>query len=292
LENGNPIIKCDNLVKIYKTEETEVMALQGLDMEIQEKELMAIVGSSGSGKTTFLNMLGALDRPTAGKLFVDGKDLYKLSPKEVVEYKRKTVGFVWQNSGRNLLPYLTASQNVQMPIMFEESKDRKAWAEELLEIVGLSQKRNSYPQLMSGGEQQRVAIAVALVNRPKILLADEPTGAVDVKTADHIFDVFRRLNKEYGTTVVIVTHDMKQTDKVGRVVFIRDGKISSERLNKNIDAIFLNKVAGFTEHRDEFFILDRAGRVQLTKEMLNTAGVMGSRVRVKTEEGKITILPE
>lgn len=292
MENGNPIIRCDNLVKIYKTDETEVMALQGLDMEVQEKELMAIIGSSGSGKSTFLNMIGALDRPTAGKLFVDGKDLFQLNKKEIDQYKRETVGFVWQNSGKNLLPYLTAFQNVQLPMMFEDRKKRKARAEELLELVGVLHLKNSYPLMMSGGEQQRVSIAVALANQPKILLADEPTGAVDVKTSEHIFDVFKRIRSEYNTTVLIVTHDMKIADKVNRVVSIRDGKISSERLNRMEYVADLEKVKGFADANDEFYILDRAGRVQLTKEVLEAANITGNRVRVKTKKGCITIMPE
>lgn len=292
LEDGNIIIQCENLVKIYKTEETEVMALQGLDLSIKEKELMAIIGKSGSGKSTFLNMIGALDRPTAGKLFVDGKDLFKLNPGEIIGYKKKTVGFVWQNSAKNLLPYLTAVQNVQMPIMFEDRKAGRKRAEELIELVGLSHRKNSYPMFLSGGEQQRVAIAVALINQPKVLLADEPTGAVDAKTADHIFKVFKRMNEEYGTTVVIVTHDMNLSDKVNRVVCIRDGKISSERLNKYEYVSTLDQIKGFKDSKEEYFILDRAGRVQLTREMLEEIGITGNRVRVSTEDGKITILPE
>ena len=200
------IIRCENLVKIYKTQETEVLALQGLELEVARGELMAIIGNSGSGKSTFLNMVGGLDRPSAGRLIVDGQDLFRLSDRELVRYKRSTVGFVWQNSARNLLPYLTAQENVELPMAFERrAGKRRARAQELLERVGIGHRAGSRLQQLSGGEQQRVAIAIALANRPKILLADEPTGAVDARTADHILDVFRQLNEEMGLTIVPTT---------------------------------------------------------------------------------------
>ena len=226
-EQSGPIIQCENLVKIYKTPDTEVLALQGLEITIDRGELMAIIGNSGSGKSTFLNMIGGLDRPSAGKLIVDGKDLFKLSERELVDYKRRTVGFVWQNNARNLLPYLTAWQNIQMPMLFEKGERKKQRALELLDMVGLSHRKNSRLSQLSGGEQQRVAIAIALANNPKILLADEPTGAVDVKTGAYILDMFRDINKNTGLTIVIVTHDRMLSKKVHRVAAIRDGKISS-----------------------------------------------------------------
>ena len=198
-ETGN-IIDCDSLVKIYKTDEVEVMALQGLELTIKKGELMAVIGKSGSGKSTLLNMIGGLERPTAGKLYVDGKDLFAMTDKELVEYRKHTVGFVWQKNSRNLLPYMTALENVQVPMYFDKDnkEDREARAYDLLCKVGLKEKVNSYPAQMSGGEQQRVAIAIALANNPKILLADEPTGAVDSKTSDMIQDLFRKLNEEMG----------------------------------------------------------------------------------------------
>ncbi|MCR5154784.1 MAG: ABC transporter ATP-binding protein [Lachnospiraceae bacterium] len=282
------MIKCDNLVKIYKSAETEVMALQGLDITIEEGEFMAIIGNSGSGKSTFLNMIGALDVPTAGRLYVDGKDLFKLTKKEIVDYKRKTVGFVWQNNARNLLPYLTARENVLVPMMFGSEKVKGERADELLELVGIGHKANEYPLKMSGGEQQRVAIAVALANNPKILLADEPTGAVDVKTSEHIFDVFRKINKEYNTTVVIVTHDMKLADKVNRVASIRDGKISSEKLSAAFYEKGLESLQGFSE----FSILDRANRVQIPRDLLEKAGITGNRVKMDFRDGEIVLSGE
>ena len=220
------IIRCENLVKIYKTQETEVLALQGLELEVARGELMAIIGNSGSGKSTFLNMVGGLDRPSAGRLIVDGQDLFRLSDRELVRYKRSTVGFVWQNSARNLLPYLTAQENVELPMAFERrAGKRRARAQELLERVGIGHRAGSRLQQLSGGEQQRVAIAIALANRPKILLADEPTGAVDARTADHILDVFRQLNEEMGLTIVLVTHDEGAVEALNpeRVLLMPDG---------------------------------------------------------------------
>ena len=228
MANPDYIVECDNLVKIYKTRDIEVLALQGLELSVRRGELMAIIGNSGSGKSTFLNMLGALDRPNAGRLFVDGKNLFKMSEKELVEYKRSTVGFVWQNNARNLLPWLPAWQNVQTPMLFGSAKDRKKRAMELLELVGMEHKAHSRLSQLSGGEQQRIAIAIALANNPKLLLADEPTGSVDSKTAGYIFDVFRRLNRELGLTIIIVTHDRALAQRVNRVVAIRDGKTASE----------------------------------------------------------------
>lgn len=283
------IIICENLVKIYKTKDLEVLALQGLDMNIQKGELMAIIGNSGSGKSTFLNMVGGLDRPSAGKLTVDGKNLFKLNEAELVEYKRKTVGFVWQNNARNLVPYLNAVQNVSLPMMFDSEKQRRERALELLEIVGMSHKKDSRLYQLSGGEQQRIAIAIALANNPKILLADEPTGSVDTKTGNYILDVFRTLNKELGVTVVIVTHDRAVSKKVNRVVVIRDGKTSSEMIVKQNYADRLDSINMFEEAHDEFAVLDKAGRVQIPKEMLEQMGLEGNKVQLGLVDGKLVI---
>ena len=290
---NEPIILCDNLVKIYKTKDIEVLALQGLEISIDQGELMAIIGNSGSGKSTFLNMIGGLDRPSAGKLIVDGKDLFKLSEKQLVEYKRSTVGFVWQNNARNLLPYLTAWQNIQMPMLFEKSQEKKKQrALELLDMVGLSHRKNSRLSQLSGGEQQRVAIAIALANNPKILLADEPTGAVDVKTGAYILDMFRDINKNTGLTIVIVTHDRMLSKKVNRVAAIRDGKISSERIMKESYLERLSEITSLTEIeevQDEFAILDRAGRVQIPRDVLDQLGVEGNKVRMEVRDGELVI---
>ncbi len=287
------MIECENLVKIYKTKDIEVLALQGLELTVEEGELMAIIGNSGSGKSTFLNMIGGLDRPSAGRLIVDGKDLFKLSEKELVEYKKSTVGFVWQNNGRNLLPYLSAIENVEMPMLFADPKDKRKRAEELLDLVGMSHRKNSKLNQLSGGEQQRIAIAIALANRPKLLLADEPTGSVDLKTSEYILDVFRKLNKELGLTIVIVTHDKHLASKVNRVVAIRDGKTSSERIMKSDYKKQLEGMAGFEEEglQEEYAVLDKAGRVQIPRELLDEAGIDGNKVKIELNDGKIVLLP-
>ena len=289
---AEPIIQCENLVKIYKTKDLEVLALQGLELTIEKGELMAIIGNSGSGKSTFLNMIGGLDRPSAGRLIVDGKDLFKMNERELVQYKRSTVGFVWQNNARNLLPYLTAWQNVQTPMLFEKGAKKKQRALELLAMVGLSHKRNSRLNQLSGGEQQRIAIAIALANSPKLLLADEPTGSVDVKTGAYILDMFRDINRSTGLTIVIVTHDRLLAKKVNRVVTIRDGKISSERILKQSYLDRLHDITSFTDVKqvqDEYAILDRAGRVQLPRELLDQLELTGNKVRLELVDGRIVI---
>ena len=285
------MVRCENLVKIYRTQDSEVLALQGLDLTVERGEMTALIGSSGSGKSTFLNMLGGLDRPSAGALFVDGKNLFKLTEAERVEYKRSTVGFVWQNNARNLLPYLTAEENVQLPMILTNGRQRKERALELLERVGIAHKRKSRLQELSGGEQQRIAIAIALANQPKLLLADEPTGAVDSRTSQHIMEVFRELNRQ-GLTIIIVTHDPQLQKQVSRAVSIRDGKISSERVAKDDYRQRLDAVGMLEETaQEEFAVLDRAGRIQIPKETLEALGITGHKVRMVQENGRIIITP-
>ena len=298
----NVMVRCDNLVKIYKSRDIEVMALQGLDLTVERGELMGIVGASGSGKSTLLNMLGGLDKPSAGSLYVDGKDLLKFTDKDFIEYKRRTVGFVWQNNARNLIPYLTAVENVELPMLLSGYDERRKRAEYLLGMVGLSERKNSMLGQMSGGEQQRVAIAIALANNPKLLLADEPTGAVDTKTAGNVLDVFKKLNKETGVTVIIVTHDVNLAKSIDRVVAIRDGKTSSELIRRKpvLTGISFEELSEQQQAEiraveesaghDELVLLDKAGRLQIPKEYLSALGINGGdRVRVELEDGKISI---
>ena len=285
------MIKAEGLVKIYKTKETEVLALQGLDLDVKEGEFTAMIGNSGSGKSTFLNMIGGLDRPSAGKLFVDNKNLFTMSEKELVAYKRDTVGFVWQNNGRNMLPYLTALENIMLPMNISNTKHKKDKALELLERVGLSNKKHSKMNMLSGGEQQRIAIAIALANSPKLLLADEPTGSVDVNTANYIFDIFTELNNN-GQTILVVTHDMALSKKVKRVVAIRDGKISSERILKEkfVDRVKESDINWREEEtQEEFAILDKANRVQLPPELLKELDLADNKVKVSIKDKEIII---
>ncbi|MFB9327733.1 ABC transporter ATP-binding protein [Paenibacillus aurantiacus] len=290
------MIRSEGLVKIYKTADLEVVALQGLDLLVEDGELMAIIGNSGSGKSTLLNMLGGLDKPSAGKLFVDGKDLVSLSERELVKYKRETVGFVWQNNARNLIPYLTTLENVELPILLR-GKRRRARAIELLEAVGLSHRLNNRLSELSGGEQQRVAIAIALANEPKLLLADEPTGSLDTQTSNQVLDLFRTLNQTTGITVVIVTHDPELARKVDRVVQIRDGKTSAEMVRRisyadelaQLDAEY---AAEGQESHVEYAVLDQAGRLQIPAGYLDAHGFKNAnKVRVEKEEGRIVLLP-
>lgn len=285
------MITCDGLVKIYMSDGLKVMALQGLDLEIKKGELVALIGKSGSGKSTLLNMIGGLETPTAGKLLIDGRDMSAYTEKEMVRYRKSTVGFVWQKSSRNLFPYLTVRENVQAPMLFEKGgeKEKRVRAMKLLEEVGMEKYADQLPLRLSGGEQQRVAIAVALANRPPILLADEPTGAVDTKTADRIFELFHKLNRDFGLTIVIVTHDIRLANRVERVLMISDGKISTEKIRTKNEEDGRFRLGAWEEAHEEYAVLDKANRLQLTEEMLKGAGISGNKVRVGVEDGKIVI---
>lgn len=285
------MIQADGLVKIYKSKQTEVLALQGLDLTVEKGELTALIGNSGSGKSTFLNMIGGLDRPSAGSLLVDGKNLFTMGERELVCYKRDTVGFVWQNNARNLLPYLSALENIMLPMHISGQKKKKEKALELLEQVGMTSKRNNRLNTMSGGEQQRIAIAIALANNPKLLLADEPTGSVDTKTADIIFDIFRELNRN-GQTILIVTHDIALSKKVRRVVAIRDGKISSERILKEKYADRLKELTvdwRTEDTQEEYAVIDKAGRVQIPRELWDKLALRDNKVKLELRGDEILL---
>ena len=298
-EEKQAFIDCDNLVKLYKSDEVEVMALAGMDLRVEEGELLAIIGKSGSGKSTLLNMLGGLEQPSAGRLYVDGKDLFSLSKKALCAYRRKTVGFVWQNSGRNLFSYMTAEENIKAVMRNKKESEKQERAEYLLNRVGLSGKAKSFPTQLSGGEQQRVAIAVALANEPKLLLADEPTGAVDEKTAKQIQQLFYSLNEELHVTIIIVTHDLSLADRVKRVVMISDGKIGTEKIMREAYQEKLRAVEGqefLLKDReishDEYAVLDRSGRVQLSEAVREAAGISSKKVKITVEQGQVVIKGE
>ncbi|SEN13952.1 ABC transporter ATP-binding protein [Paenibacillus sp. OV219] len=293
------MITCEGLVKIYKSDDLEVVALQGLNLHVRDGEMMAIIGNSGSGKSTLLNILGGLDRPSAGQVHVGPWDLLKITEEQLVAYKRDTVGFIWQSNARNLLPYLTALENVEMPMMLSSRLDR-AYAKQLLEWVGLKERMHNKLHQLSGGEQQRVAIAISLANRPKLLLADEPTGSVDTVTSDLIMDIFRRLNQELGITVVIVTHDLSLASKVDRVVAIRDGLTSTEFVKRNPnlddvqqrgDGVGLGEgEGGIHSIHEEYVVVDRVGRLQIPKAYL-TALQITDRASMEFDGERIIISP-
>ncbi|MHB1483374.1 MAG: ABC transporter ATP-binding protein [Saccharofermentanales bacterium] len=286
------ILSCDNLMKIYKTSDIEVIALQGLNLTVNRGEMIAIIGASGSGKSTLLNIIGGLATPSAGKIMVDGVDLSKMTENEKLKYKREVVGFVWQNQERNLIPYFTALENIELVMNIAGNND-KAKALQLLESVGLGDKKDQKLEQLSGGEQQRVAIAIGICSNPRILLADEPTGSVDNATAAELMDTFRELQERLGLTIIIVTHDTKLAAKVDRVLLIRDGRTSSEFLKKKEaeqDAEWCEEF-GETSH-DEYIVLDNVGRLQIPLELMESAGLKGhDKVRLTLIDGHITVLP-
>ncbi|WP_406081164.1 ABC transporter ATP-binding protein [Streptomyces zaomyceticus] len=282
------LIACDRLVRIFTTDGVEVQALQGLDLLVKEGELMALVGASGSGKSTLMNILAGLDVPTAGAARVAGCDLLAMDGKARLRYRREVVGFVWQQTARNLLPYLTAAQNVALPMQLKGRAKRKAErAEELLAMLGIADARDRRPHQLSGGQQQRVAIAVALANNPSVLLADEPTGELDSATGEQVFAAFRRANEELGTTIVIVTHDQAVASEVRRTVAIRDGRTSSEVLRRTeVDEQGMESLVA-----REYAMLDRAGRLQLPSEYTQSLG-MEHRVALELEQDHIGVWPD
>lgn len=283
MNNREPFVICDNLVKIYKTDQIETVALAGLDLEAEQGEVLGIVGPSGSGKSTLLNILGGLDQPTTGKAIVGGVDLLALPADALVRYRRDVVGFVWQQTARNLLPYLTAFQNVCLPMKLKGSPRREvqARAHELLAAVGMEDRAGHRTVQCSGGEQQRIAIAVALANSPGLLLADEPTGSVDSQTAGLIIDLFRDLAHRFGVTVFIVSHDTGVAQHVDRTLAIYDGRTSFERVRQVAN--------GETSHA-EYIIVDRTGRMQLPPDAIEQLGISG-RVRLQKRDDHLEIWP-
>jgi ABC-type lipoprotein export system ATPase subunit len=284
------LIACDRLVRIYTAAGgIEVQALQGLDLLIGEGEMVALVGASGSGKSTLMNILAGLDVPTAGAVKVANQDLAGMNARQRLQYRRQTVGFIWQQTSRNLLSYLVAAQNVELPMRLAGASrpKRSARTGELLTLLGIGHCAERRPDQMSGGEQQRAAIAVALANEPKVLLADEPTGELDSATAADVFGALQTANRELGVTVLIVTHDPAVSSVVSRVVAIRDGRTSTEihRAEVTTDD---GEVA---QHAVEYAVLDRAGRLQLPKEMTEPLG-MRDLVRLEGESDHIGVWPD
>ena len=290
-ESNSPYITCEDLFKIYKVADLEVVALRGLDLKVDQGEVVAIVGASGSGKSTLLNILAGYDNPSAGNIRVGNRDLLRMNPRDVEEYRKLEVGFIWQQTSRNLFPYLTALENVALPMMLTSVKgaERNERASRLLNIVGLGHRLDHTPEKLSGGEQQRVAIAVGLANNPPLLLADEPTGELDDITASEILDLFGEVNSELGTTIVIVTHDPDIAYKVGRVVLIRDGKTSTE-IRRRVSYQSISGSADTEKELEEFILIDGNGRIQVPRDILEELGI-GERAKIETSDGKVIIAP-
>ncbi|HYF91321.1 MAG TPA: ATP-binding cassette domain-containing protein [Symbiobacteriaceae bacterium] len=266
------MITCEGLVKIYRASGVEVFALQGLDLQVAEGEWVAIVGNSGSGKSTLMNVLGGLDAPSAGTARVGDWDLTRLTPRRRDAYRRTVTGFVWQNSGLNLLPYLSTLENILLAMDVARRRPDAKAALELLDLVGMAAKKDALPPTCSGGEQQRAAVAVALAGRPRLLLADEPTGSLDAASAGLVMSAFRRVGEALGTTILMVTHDWGVARQAMRTVRIRDGKVATETLRG----------------AEEVVVLDSAGRLQIPRHLLESAGI-GSRVEVTLHDGDVLI---
>jgi putative ABC transport system ATP-binding protein len=275
----NGRILCRNLVKVFKTEDVEVVALQGLDLQVEPGELVAIVGASGSGKSTLQSILAGLERPTAGKAEVAGWDLTSLSERRRREYRLSTVGFVWQQTAANIVPYLSVSENVSVPLLLrsEPLRKRRLRLAEVLELIGLEEHAGERAESLSSGEQQRLAVAVALANSPAVLLADEPTAELDSHGSRRLFDALATVAAA-GVTVVLTTHDPLVSGSVERTITIRDGRTSAETIRRG--------GAGL-----EYAVLDTAGRLQLPADVVAALGLEG-RVRLVVHEDGLEVLPE
>lgn len=280
-------IYCSDVFKIYNVAELEVVALRGLDLKVEKGEIVAIIGASGSGKSTLLNILAGYDVPSAGTVYVGGYDLLNMNADEVVRYRRHEVGFVWQQTARNLFGYLTAQENVELPMILagKDGDKMQSRAKELLDMVGLGHRLHHRPENLSGGEQQRVAIAVALANDPPLLLADEPTGELDDETGAELLALFNDLNVELNTTIVIVTHDPAVSTSVGRAIAMRDGKTATEIRRAVEDE---RRIGGTAVDLQEYLLVDTSGRIQIPREVMDQLRI-GERMIVEVDEGRVTL---
>jgi ABC-type lipoprotein export system ATPase subunit len=286
---GQAMIYCDRLVRIFSVSGVETQALQGLDLVVRPGELTALVGASGSGKSTLLNILAALDQPTGGLASVAGHDLLTMTSRERLEYRRKTVGFLWQQTTRNLLAHFTAAENIALPMKLAGAgrPARRTRPAQLLDLLGLADCAGQVIGELSGGQQQRVAVAVALANQPLVLFADEPTGELDSETAEDVFAALRTVNAEFGITVLIVTHDEMVSEQVRRTIAIRDGRISTEVLRRTET----DEHGQQAEVAQEYSVLDRAGRLQLPGEFVAALNLR-DRVRLALEPDHVGVWPD
>ena len=270
-------INCTGLYKIFKVSDLEVVALRGVDLDIGYGELISIVGASGSGKSTLLNILAGYESPSAGDVQVGNFDLLGINQKEAVEYRKSEVGFVWQQTGKNLVPYLDIYSNIELPMMASDlsKKERSSRVDSLIDFLNLNSISSRLPENISGGEQQVSAIAVALANQPPLLLADEPTGELDDETSTMVLEKMRYVNENYGTTVVIVTHDPKIEDHVNRSIGMRDGKVVKEVLRKK-------------KKKSEFVVIDSFGGVQIPQEILSKSKIE-SKASLTSDKSKISL---
>ena len=283
ISEGRPYIVCRDLFKIFKREELEVVGLRGLDLEVHKGEFLAIVGSSGSGKSTLLNVLAGLDKPSAGQVYVGDRDLLEMSERERSDYRRSEVGFLWQATSRNLLPYLNAGDNIELPMVIAgvSSAQRRERAMRLLAAVDLADKAARFPDQLSSGEQQRVGIGVALANNPPLLLADEPTGELDTRSADEVLRAMQTMCRTEGVTAVAVTHYTGVARFVHRMVHIRDGRIASETVMEPT----YRRPGEFVQQ--EYLVVDQVGRLQLPQESVRKLGLAGRASVEMAQDGAI-----
>ena len=282
---SGPDILCEDLVRIHSTDGIEVQALQGLSLTVDPGEVVAIVGASGSGKSTLLNILSGLDKPTGGRARVAGHDLVTMRTKDRTLFRRHSVGFVFQQTSRNLLPFLTAAENVALPMLLARGQRQRARVASLLSLLGVAEQANRLPAELSGGQQQRVAIATALANDPYVLLADEPTGELDETSSSQVLDAMRTAALKLHTTLLIVTHDPAVSEHVARTIQIRDGRTSTEvRRRTVVDA------GGSHEIAEEYTVIDRNGRIQLPSGHVRSLG-LHERVRLELEADHVGIWP-
>ncbi|MEO6116757.1 MAG: ABC transporter ATP-binding protein [Pseudolysinimonas sp.] len=288
---GDAIV-CTDLVRIFRSEGVEVQALQGLNLRVAEGELVAIVGASGSGKSTLLGILSGLDAPTAGTAQVAGRTIGTLTPAQRVDYLRSGVGFIWQQTARNLLPYLSIAENIALPMLLAKlaRTSRTARLTELLDLLDLGPDADRSPAELSGGELQRASIAVALANRPAVLLADEPTGELDEAASVQVLEAMRAVNRELGTTTLIVTHDPTVSEHVSRTVQIRDGRTSTEVLRRPVSGDPTSRANITFASAETFTVIDAQGRLQLPADYVRNLS-LHDRVRLALNDDHVRVSP-